>query len=269
MAALRPITRQTLSEQVARSIIDMIQGGEYKPGQKLPKETELCHVLNVGRSTLREGLKVLSFLGMVRTRPGGGTYVADGSDFFQQAFGRGLLRSPKDIRDLFETRIVLETKLAALCAQHGKDEDFQTLDRLVNEMRDAMTNQPKRFLELDLDFHMTIAKSSGNLVMANLVKLMRSLLHEWLMKTWLVPDNCRVAYKDHSLILKAIRRRSARGARSAMLHHLENVPTPYAVLLGQVRQDAQATSVVKGLLDRKPRRLRKKNSRALAGQHRH
>ena len=69
MAQLKPISRRTLGEQVASQIMSMISTGTFNVGDKLPPEVELCRTLNVGRSTLREGLKALSFIGMVRCAP--------------------------------------------------------------------------------------------------------------------------------------------------------------------------------------------------------
>ena len=80
MPGLKPVSRVTLSEQVASQIAEQIAHGRWQPGDRLPSETELCATLKIGRSTLREALKSLAFVGLVQMRPGEGTYVLDGTE---------------------------------------------------------------------------------------------------------------------------------------------------------------------------------------------
>ena len=77
MRNLKPIKRVTIGEQVALQLAGMISDGRWVAGQKLPSESALCQALSIGRSTLREALKSLAFIGMVRMRAGDGTYVAE------------------------------------------------------------------------------------------------------------------------------------------------------------------------------------------------
>ena len=75
MDRLKPVSRVTVGEQVALQLAGMIREGRWRTGDKLPPEGELCRALGIGRSTLREALKSLAFIGMVRMRAGDGTYV--------------------------------------------------------------------------------------------------------------------------------------------------------------------------------------------------
>src|SRR5512132_3634253 len=81
MSNLKPVSRVTLGEQVAAQLADQIAEGRWQVGEKLPSESELCATLGIGRSTLREALKSLAFVGMIRMRPGEGTYVTGGSSY--------------------------------------------------------------------------------------------------------------------------------------------------------------------------------------------
>src|SRR5947207_4416695 len=118
MSGLRAVVRTSLGEQVALQLADLIAERRWAPGQRLPPEAELCQVLNVGRSTLREALKSLAFIGMVRMRAGDGTYVAEESrGLLHRLLAKGLLKSQKDLEDVCETRLLLETELAALAAE--------------------------------------------------------------------------------------------------------------------------------------------------------
>jgi len=74
---LDPLPRATLSEQVAKQLAARITAGDWQPGEKLPSEAELCKAFHVGRSSLREALTSLAFIGLIRVRAGGGSYVAE------------------------------------------------------------------------------------------------------------------------------------------------------------------------------------------------
>lgn len=234
MTSLTPISKKrTLSEEVAAQVMAMISSGTFKVGAKLPPESDLCQSLRVGRSTLREGLRALSLVGMVRMRPGEGTFVAEGSsEFLDRAFGHGLLREASDIRDLFETRILLETRLAALCARRATQEELQHLDHLVMEMTMAAHSNPRNVPTQDLEFHLKIAAYSRNRVMAQLFRNMRHILYEWLVKCEQIPGAQANACYCHQKILDALKQRDPRKASSAMRSHLNNMPLPYKLLLG-------------------------------------
>jgi len=122
MPTLKAVSRVTLGEQVAAQLADQITEGRWRPGDKLPSESELCATLHIGRSTLREALKSLAFIGLVQMRPGEGTYVLDGTQLLVDRIRtRGLLKSEKDLQDVGEARMILETELAALAAERADE----------------------------------------------------------------------------------------------------------------------------------------------------
>ncbi len=121
-SGLKAVARVTLGEQVALQLAEMIAEKHWQPGERLPTEMELCEVLNVGRSTLREALKSLAFIGMVRMRPGDGTYVSDLSNrLLDRILAKGLLKTEKDLADVCETRMILETEGAAIAAERATE----------------------------------------------------------------------------------------------------------------------------------------------------
>jgi len=68
---LKPVSHTTLSEQVALQLATELAAKRWQPGDNLPSEAELCRAFNVGRSTVREALRSLAIIGMIRTRAGG------------------------------------------------------------------------------------------------------------------------------------------------------------------------------------------------------
>ena len=231
MRRLQPVKRSTLGEQVALQLAGMVTSGEWAAGQKLPSEAELCQMLGVGRSTVREALKSLAFVGMVEMRAGEGTFAAERqpNNFAVHVMGAGVLNTEKQIRDLAEARIVIECETAALCAQWGHPEDFEVLDDLLRRMI-ARGEDAEAFLDLDMAFHRAIARYSQNVVLTGMLEMIRIPLREYIVRSLHVPQSADVAHQQHAAILAAMRNRDAEAARYAMKTHLLTFVRAYAIL---------------------------------------
>jgi GntR family transcriptional repressor for pyruvate dehydrogenase complex len=226
---IRPVSRTTLGEQVAKQLVEMITAEKWKAGEKLPSEADLCRAFNIGRSTLREALKSLAFLGMVRMRAGEGTYVTEGpSMFFERVLTAGALTTEKEISDWCETRIALETELVALCAQRATDPDILRLKTIVKRMEEAV--ETDSFGNIDLEFHLAIAAASQNRVLSHMLRAIRGLLHEWIMKSQQTLEAKKIAHQQHVAILRTIMRRNPSRARAAMSSHLKTFQRGYALV---------------------------------------
>jgi GntR family transcriptional regulator, transcriptional repressor for pyruvate dehydrogenase complex len=231
-AGLKPLSRTTLSEQVTMQLASELTGGHWKPGEKLPSEAELCKAFNVGRSTLREALKSLAFIGLIRMRAGGGSYVSDQPSKYLDGllFAKGVLTTEKDITDFTEARILLETEVAGLCAQRASEQDFEALDEILKDMKTAIEQGGEAFWQLDLGFHLAIAQGSKNQVLSELLKHIREALQELITKSLLLPAGTEMAYKQHREIFDALRQRNSARARKAMRGHLRAFQRGYKVL---------------------------------------
>jgi len=173
---LKPVEKQRVAEEVAEQLRSLILGGQYPPGSKLPPERELSKRLRVNRASLREALKKLEHLGLVRIRQGDGTRVQN----FMETGGIELVQhllplaggKPELIRDLLEFRRIFGRELARLAAARSKDgEGIQKL-RVLADRADAVTGALELF-ELDFDFYVAVAQMSGNQVMLLLINTVR------------------------------------------------------------------------------------------------
>lgn len=232
MTDLRPVVRTTLSEQVAMQIASMISSGRWKDGDRLPSEADLCRMLHIGRSTLREALRSLAFVGMVRMRAGEGTYVSHGpSRLLERIFAQGMLVTEQAVTDLCETRILLETEMAALCAQKATDRELRELRRAVEEMAAGVNGPISAFLNLDLGFHLSIADASKNQVMAQLLRTIRELLKEYIVKSLQLANAPQLACEGHRKILRALKEHNPHKARVAMREHLRKFQRGYKLIM--------------------------------------
>lgn len=234
---LKPVSRTTLSEQVALQLAEELAAKRWQPGDKLPSEAELCTAFNVGRSTLREALKSLAFIGLIRMRAGGGSYVAEQPSEYAKGrlLATGVIATHEDVRELSEARLIVETELAALCAQRASRRDLAILDDLVRKMEIAKSKDGVRFQQLDLEFHLSIASGSKNRVLAELLGNIRGSLQELIRKSLLLPRGMELACGQHQKILSALKQRNPRNARRAIRAHLTAFQQGYKVLFRKRR----------------------------------
>jgi GntR family transcriptional regulator, transcriptional repressor for pyruvate dehydrogenase complex len=220
MVDLNPVSRVTLVEQVALQLAEKISQGFWLRGQKLPSEPELCRALGIGRSTLREALKPLAFMGIVRMRPGEGTYVADVyPGLLSQILARGASSAENRFVDVWETRATLETKLAALAAERADAGDIERLESLLKDMQASLESNGQ-CTDRDLDFHFAIADASKNCLLRQLLLAIRGMMHEWISKSHELPGKKENAIGEHRRILEAIRQHDPEKAHKAMEAHL-------------------------------------------------
>lgn len=239
MSGLKAVARTTLSEQVAAQIAEMIAEKRWRTGEKLPPEMELCGALHVGRSTLREALKSLAFAGLVRMRAGDGTYVAEPShSALDRIFAKGFLKTEKDLADVCETRLVLETELAALAAERATSHEIASLGELITQGEERLTENRQSYSELDLQFHLAVANCSQNKLLPRLLMDVRGLLAEWITKSQELPGMRENAQEQHRRIYKSIMRHDPERARKEMKAHLQTFEKAYR-LLGRLSETAQ------------------------------
>jgi GntR family transcriptional repressor for pyruvate dehydrogenase complex len=234
MRNLKPVKRVTIGEQVALELAGIISDGRWAVGQKLPSESALCQALSVGRSTLREALKSLAFIGMVRMRAGDGTYVAEKlPGLLDRILARGILKTEKDLADVCETRLVLETELAALAAERATPADIEALRDLLDQSKLSLEGKGKPFIELDLEFHLAIAAAARNNVLKHLISDIRGVLVEWIMKSQELPGLRENALQGHEKIFQSIVNHNPVKARESMEEHLSAFQRAYT-LLGRI-----------------------------------
>jgi GntR family transcriptional repressor for pyruvate dehydrogenase complex len=231
MSTLKPVSRVTLAEQVADQISDQIAEGRWKPGEKLPTEAELCGTLRIGRSTLREALKSLAFVGMVQMRPGEGTYVIEESRLLiDRIMARGSLKTDQELQDVGEVRLILEGEIAALAAERAAPEDLEKLESIMCAMTASLENGGRNYVDLDVEFHLAISQCAKNQMLYQLLSPIRGVLTEWISKSQELPGIQENAQRQHMKILAAIRSKNPERARHAMKAHLHTCEKTFHLL---------------------------------------
>jgi GntR family transcriptional repressor for pyruvate dehydrogenase complex len=216
------VPRASLSDRIVDQITDLISRGALKAGERIPSEKQLCLQFGVGRTSVREALRSLSAMGVLETRMGDGTFVAeDSSHVLERSFQWGLLMNPKLVEDLVETRLMLESHTAYLAAAKATPEDLEQAQSAIQKMA-ASLDEPEQYLEHDLQFHLTIARATQNSILQSLLSTTRGYLQAWIRQTLAASaaTRARLSITEHKRILRALRNRDSSAARQAMAAHI-------------------------------------------------
>ncbi|MDX2376893.1 FadR family transcriptional regulator [Microbacterium sp. LRZ72] len=214
---------QVVLEHIEAGLID----GRFTPGDRLPPERELATTLGVGRSSVREALRVLEVLGLVRTGTGSGP--AAGAIIIATPHGgmAALLRLQVaaqgfPLGDIVQTRLLLEGGVVDSLARAG-DADLAPAVAVLDAMeRDDLT--AAEFLALDAQFHLTLAEASGNIVVAAVMAGLRSSIEDYVREgAERITDWAGTAARlrqEHRRILTAVREGDPEGARARIQAHI-------------------------------------------------
>lgn len=196
---------------------------KLRKGDKIESDRVLASKLNVGRSAIREALKVLDVLGMIDIRPGQGTYISSNeANFFIIPLSWSLFLNGNQTENIMTVRNLLEVKAAELAAGCKKEEQLSKLHSISRKIHAAYVNKNyKEFLEEDLEFHTCVAECSENQVIISLIQTIRNLMKH-VSGTGMVDEGqLQEIYDEHQKVYGLILAQDAKGAAEAMQEHLE------------------------------------------------
>ena len=217
-----PIARQKTYELVEQHLLGLVSGGRLQPGAAMPPERELAQQYSVGRSSIREALRMLESKGVIRCAGTASFTVAEYGNALDHSLRFLVSVDQADCTELFEVRKTLEGEAAALAAVRHVAADLAQIASEIDEMEAALSSE-QDFIEADLRFHMTIAKAARNRLLVHLMQAIRSQLHMSLESSFHVPGNPELAIENHRVILDAVRRREPDEARRRMHEHVSSV----------------------------------------------
>jgi GntR family transcriptional repressor for pyruvate dehydrogenase complex len=217
-----PIERRKTYELVAERLTEEIKSRVLEPGDLLPPERELVAAFGVGRSSVREALRMLESRGLIESNGVGTFRVARLSNPLNHSLTLLLAAEETDVAELFEVRRILEGECAALAAARRTRDHLDRMSAAVDAMEEGLSSE-QAFIDADLRFHMTVAEASANRVARHLMHAIRDLLQRALSSVYHVPGSPDRAIEAHQMILEAIRDRRPDVARSRMQEHVESV----------------------------------------------
>jgi len=215
-----PIFRIKLYEDVANHITERIRTEQWRAGQRLPPETELAKEFDVSRSTVREAVRSLQLAGLLRSRAGSGTFVAENAPMILQTRELASIMGDREhLRDLVQTRYILEPQMAALAAKEATHDEKLHLRFLV----DRMAEKKDRFslMAAGHAFHMELARMSHNVVLEGFYQSAASQLRSMRVLESLTEEVYRDGIEEHRGIAEAVAAGDTALAKKRMKDHLK------------------------------------------------
>jgi GntR family transcriptional repressor for pyruvate dehydrogenase complex len=220
-------------ERLYQEIVDQIQqqilSGALKPGDQIPAERDLAERFGVSRTAVREAIKSLTEKGLIEVFVGRGTFVTNLSpDRVVESMTLLLRNEPHNVLSLQEARELLEVPTARLAAERRSDAHIVRLRAIHAEIEEERSISP-RLVDGDTEFHVEVARASGNPVLVLLTQTIFALLRTDRMHRDDFATSLPAAFANHREIIDAIADRDGDRAADAMKTHLEHVAFPRSV----------------------------------------
>ena len=175
----QPLERRKVYEQIAEQLLAEIGSGRLRPGDPLPPERELTESFGVGRSSIREALRMLESQGVIVAASGGALVVAKAANPLNSSLR--LLFTLDDragLHHLFELRRILDCEAAALAAERRTEADLAEMDAAIAEMDTSLGTGGRAddFIDADLRFHLAVAEATGNRLLLHSMQAVRDVV---------------------------------------------------------------------------------------------
>jgi GntR family transcriptional regulator, transcriptional repressor for pyruvate dehydrogenase complex len=222
---MEAIKKTSLSEAVAQSLLSLISKGELDAEGKLPSESQLCAMLGVSRTAVREGIKALAGINILTVFPGRGTFVNKDQNIMVSDEAINIALDRETVNAIYEVRSVLDAGLAKYAALKATEDDLIALRNAVSKMEKTLESEPVDFesaTEGDDEFHSALCKAAHNTLLENIarpvinhvaLRVRRQMVNSF--------DKVRTAAEGHREILQGIEKRDAKSAVKAVEKHLK------------------------------------------------
>ncbi len=231
-------------EQIADQLRALVVRGELRPGERLPAEAEIATMFGVGRSTVREALRLLASQGLVTTRrgAGGGTFIVSPdrdaiSQYLEVSLGLLVGSHRPAVEELLEARLALERPAARLAALRH---DPGHLAQIAATIPEGPAPNEEMYQS---KFHEAVLGASGNVMLRVMTRPVFDVLRTRLMRSAASPEFWDRVVIEHRQIFAAIARRDGSGAESSMQEHLMHLNSVYrdidTALRGDLRPAAE------------------------------
>lgn len=221
---MKAIKRTPIVQLVVDNIKEYILSGEINTGDKLPTEKDLCERLSVGRSTIREAIRILQANGFVELKPGKGAFVARTTELVLEDVIEWFIANEVELIDFIEVRQAIEPLAIRIAIQRVTTKDLTNLEHINDQfIKSIMENDLANIIILDELFHNTIVEISKNKLLISINNKISSCFKEFRSKTFQVPQNATNAILPHSKIMEAIQQRDVESGEKYMKEHLDHV----------------------------------------------
>lgn len=225
MQTFMPVSATKLYIQIYNQLHDAILSGQYKVGDKLPSEKDLCAMFSVSRVPVREALCALELNGLIDSMQGAGYYVKEPASYTNDSL------NAVEPEEIIRTRMVLEPDIAFEAALHIDDAGRTELAGIITRLREEAASDVYT-TATDKEFHLFLAKTSGSTLYAMIMDIVfRAMEHKmWeliLSRTVSTKKYRDQNYSEHIQIAQAVYDCRADDARAFMREHMEKLYERY------------------------------------------
>ncbi|HEX6198387.1 MAG TPA: FadR/GntR family transcriptional regulator [Jiangellaceae bacterium] len=218
-----PVEGGRISLQIVQQIQDAIRSSQLEPGDRLPPERDLAERFGVSRVTVRDALRSLEVLGLIRIRVGatGGAFVTSpGAEIVGEGLTNLMLLSSLEPEEIAETRLVLELGSVALATARATDEEIEELRTITNDGQAAL-DQGTYERDMSVQFHLRLAQIAHNNALSLVTDSFRGPLSMHVIRRRESTESgFPQTVQEHAAIVKAIELRDAAEAQRKMAEHL-------------------------------------------------
>jgi GntR family transcriptional repressor for pyruvate dehydrogenase complex len=227
----RPARPQLVGETI-ELLRSRLGSGEYKIGDRIPSETALIEEFGIGRTTLREAVRVLEHEGLLVVRQGAGTYLQSVKD---RGILSGRLRQAR-VLEVLEVRRALELEIARLAATRRSDAALAAIRHAIEGMRSSLGRSDEiAFLEADLEIYRVLAGATGNSMLIEIHAFFADALRLALTQIVSIPGVMQNCLGRHEQLYEAISAGDADLAEAITKAHLERLANLIREVLGDAR----------------------------------
>jgi GntR family transcriptional repressor for pyruvate dehydrogenase complex len=216
--------RGTVGQILLRQFVGLLRDGRLRPGDKLPPERELAAMLGISRPSVRQALSALSLIGIIESRQGSGTYVAENMNRLPlEPFIYRLLLNQGSFDELMEVRGLIEPAVTGLAARRATQEGMDGIERAFRQYENATSGEGGVDMEAEsgLEFHRALAAAAGNSTLVALLEGLRDLIGA--AGRLLGSEERGASLAAHREIYGAVLDRDAPRAEQLMRVHLDDV----------------------------------------------
>jgi GntR family transcriptional repressor for pyruvate dehydrogenase complex len=242
----RPIVRRKLYELVVDQIVEDVSSGRLEPGEKLPTERALAEEFTVGRSSIREALRMLETDGVIESAGRGVFVVSRDRNPLNRSLALLVSGHAAGGAELFEVRKMIEVETAALAAERRTDEDIEQMRSALQAMRRGLGSRDE-YIGGDVGFHMAVVAASHNRIASHVMQAIRSVMHRILESVYEIPGSPQRSIDQHAEILSAVAAGHADEARERVRDHLLSVELDIGHALRSVPSSESSRASVGGM----------------------
>jgi DNA-binding FadR family transcriptional regulator len=222
---LRAIKRTQRNEEVRLQIEQAIRRGDFAPGERLPSERELVETFGVSRVSVREAIRSLEALGLVRVHQGRGAFVTDRRSGLGEPMARWLDVHRDEVLELLAVRGALDEQAAVATVEHADAATLAAVRAAEAAFAEAVAQQASmdELVPLDIDLHVVIAEASGNRLLYDLLSDLHHYLAESRYLAFSPKGRPEQSAVEHREIVDALAAGDAEAARRATARHIASV----------------------------------------------